>query len=453
VASGGNDTTGYVGTDPALAAASPCATVNGAINRARAVLGTATGSLDGLRVQLTEGSWTLAASPTANTVNFEIVIEPAPGAAKANTIYNFGAANLSLNQTYVSFRGLTINRAGTFFMFNGSAGFCVVEDCAFVTNGTTGAIAQTAGATFFWNGVAFSGSVGSILSAANPSHAMIRGVEATGVGNWHGYAMFGSRFTGGAWANGSYAADNSVIQFNSFRGVATANAVISLTATLTGFSSSQNLIEVTHTTTSTPAVRPSSDGNLNSLTHVLFDNPTVAAGHFQVGRGNLFYDETIGTNRTHTFCRTGNAVWGAYYIKSDVFVGVNGNGTPDPVDAPNHIGNWAQLYGVGWRNVHTLFAQPGTNTIGNNEGPAFAGVGSSIAASTSTPQYPLTAFTNWQATTTNSGTSAAITGAGGGDYTLPGGSTLLGRVASADEVFPRDLDGNLRTRGAVGAYA
>lgn len=456
VATGGVDATGYVGTDATLAAASPCLTYTGAINRARTVLGTTSGSLDNLEIRLTEGTWALTANATANTTSFCVTVTRAPGAVKANTILNFGAANYQANVTYLRFKGLNIVRAGAFYLHNGSTGFCVVEDCTFNTNGFTGAIAQT-GPLFFWNGVVCPAAMSNILGPSTYSHAMTRGVDAQStVGFFQGFLILGSKFNGGVYSATGFSEDNSIIQFCSFRNTPSANATVQLNGTLTGFSFSQNLLEVIHTTTSTPALRPSSDNNTNNLTHVLFDNNTVASGHFQVGRYNAFYDETALTYRTHSFCRVRNSVFGSLYNKGDVFLGTNGNGTPNPTDAPLHIGNWAQLYGVGWKNNQMLFAQSGTNTLGDNEGVAYGGLGSTWAASNLTPTVALTAgvnFTDWKATTTNSGTGAAIAGVGGGTYTLPSGSALLAKVAAADEVFPFDLAGAARSRGAVGAYA
>lgn len=456
VATGGVDATGYVGTDPVAAAAAPCLTYTGAINRAREALGITSGSLDNLEIRLTEGTWSLSASATANTTNFCVTVTRAPGAIKANTILNFGTSNFQANVTYLRFKGLNIVRTGAFYLHNGSTGFCVIEDCTFNTNGSTGAIAQT-GPQFFWNGVVCPAAMANILGPSTYSHAMIRGVDSqTSMGFFQGFLVAGSKFVGGSYSATGFSEDNSIIQFCSFRNTPSANATVSISGTVTGFSFSQNLIEVIHTTTSTPALRPSSDGNTNNLTHVLMDNITLAAGHMQAGRINGWYDETALTYRTHTFCRMRNPIVGSIYTKGDVFLGTNGNGTPDPTDAPLHTGNWAQLYAVGFKNVHSLFVQTGTNSLGAGEGQAYGGVGSLIATTQTTPQFSLAAgvnFTDWKATTTNSGTGAAVAGAGGGDYTLPSGSAFLGKVAAADEVFPYDLAGVARSRGAVGAYA
>lgn len=459
VSSTGNDTTGVVSTDETAAAASPCLTPLGAVNRARAVLGTAAGSLDALEIRLTEGTWSFSANPTANTTNFCVTITRAPGSSKANTIFQFGSVNATPNVSYLRYKGLTIQRTGAFYPYNSSAGFCIFEDCNWTTISSTGALASTAGTLFFWNGNVFTQAISNMISAANPSHAMIRGVDVTStINGFHGFLVLGSRFSsGGSAAYGSYSRDNSIIQFCSFLSAPSSNAVLSLDtdATISNVSFSQILIVVTHTTTSTPSLRPSSDSVISSLTHVIFDNVLVASGHFQAGRINAFYDETPSVYRNHTFCRIRNSIFGGLYLKEGVFLATNGNGTPNPSDAPAHIGNWDQMYAVGWKNNHMLLGEAGTNALGQNEGLAYAGLGSVWASSNTTPTMSLAFgvnFTDWRATTANPTTGAAIAGTTGGNYTSPAGSALLGRVSEDDEVFPYDLSGSPRTRGGIGAY-
>jgi hypothetical protein len=457
VATSGNDSTGYVGTDATAAAAAPCATLTGAINRARAVLGTATGSLNGLRVKLTEGTWSLSANPTANTTTAEIVIEPAPGAAKANTIFQFGAANYTPSATYLRYRGLTITRMGAFYLYNGTTGFGIIEDCTFNPNGYTGAMASTAGTMFFYNGVTFTAAPGNIVSAGNNGQAMMRGVTVANNNGaaWEPHLVIGCSLGGcGQSGSGTRSENGQIVQFNKFPSQpAAALWSPGASGSVTNASFSQNGVEIVHATAATAAIRPSADGAVGSLTHVLMDNNTIASGHYQAGRMNVFYDETQGTNRSHAFCRIRNTVAGGAYIKTDWFVGENGNGTPNPTDAPNHIGNWAQVYGVGFKNMVTLLVNPGANAVGGSQGWAYPGQGAAIGSSQTVQSPAVSAWTDWRATTTNPSTGAAVAGAGGGDYSVPAGSPLLGLVAANDEVFPFDLAGVARSRGSVGAYA
>jgi len=449
VSSLGVDATAYVGTDPALAALSPALTPTGAVNRARTVLGTAAGSLDGLRLQLTDGTWSFSASPTANTVNVEIVIEPAPGATPANVIFEFGGVSATSGTAYLRVRGgLTLRRAGALYLYNLGTGFCVIEGVTFNPNGNTGAMSSTNPAWFFYNGVTFTTNATSILNAGANAQAMLRGVSiSNSFGSWEGHVTVGCSISNvGGYAVGSRLFDGLIIQFNKFLGVSASVAVVNVTGTgtISQVSVSQNLSEVTHTTSSTPCFRASSDSSAVNLTHVLFDNNTIASGHAQTGRFNFCYDETAGTLRSHKFCRVSRALVGSIYNKGDVFIT---DGT--------HIGNWAQLYGVNDKALRSLFINTGVNGVGDTEGFAYPGLLSSIATTQLTPQYSLAAatnFTNWQATTTNSGTGVSVAGAGGGDYTLPPGSALLGILTASDEVFPRDLDGNLRDRGSIGCY-
>jgi hypothetical protein len=462
VASTGVDATGYVGTNATSAAASPCLTLTGAINRARAVLGTTANSLDGLRVRLTDGTWSLATSPTANTVATAIIIEGAPGATKATTILEFGAANLTVNFAYLIYAGsLTVRRAGVYYPFGGTAGFCVFENCDYNPNGFTGSLASAA-ANYFFDGTTFLSNPVSTIGAGTPVIAMLRGVQAApSTVNHEGYNVIGCELTsayGNSW--GTRSPNGSVIQFNKYLNCSVASVVFGINSasaiTYSNISFSQNLLEITHTSTSTAAIRPSGDGDSASLTHVLLDNNTIASSNYQVGRGNCFYDENAGTYRTHKFCRMSNTVMGGYYHKEDWFLGANGNGTPNPTDAPLHVNARGVTYGVGFKNMLTLMILPGTNDVYNMQGPAYIGKGSQIGTSQTVPLISLAAgvnFTNWQATTTNSGTGVAVAGAAGGSYTVPTGSALIGITASVDEVFPFDLAGVARTRGTIGVYA
>ncbi len=460
VSSTGVDATAYVGTDPTLAALSPALTPTGAVNRARTVLGTAAGSLDGLRVQLTDGTWSFSASPTANTVNVNMVIEPAPGATPANVIFEFGGVSATSGATYLRVRGgLTLRRAGALYLYNVTTGFCVIEGVTFNPNGNTGAMSSANPAWFFYNGVTFTTNASSILNAGANAQAMLRGVSiSNSFGSWEGHVTVGCSISNvGGYAVGSRLFDGLIIQFNKFLGVSASVAVVNVTGTgtISQVSVSQNLFEVTHTTTSTPCLRASSDASAVNLTHVLLDSNTVACSHYQAGRLNMFYDETDLVYRTHKFCRASRTIVPDFYIKEDVFMGVNGNGSPNPTDAPFHVGNWSALYGVKVVGLHSLLVNVGSTQIGQDQGLAYPGLLSSIGSSQTVPQYSLTAgvtFTNWQATTTNTGTGAAVAGAGGGDYTLPPGSALIGILTASDEVFPRDLDGNLRDRGSIGCY-
>ena len=243
-------------------------------------------------------------------------------------------------------------------------------------------------------------------------------------------------------AVGTRSENGSIIQFNRFTGQTAQLFDAGSSANVTNYSFSQNLVEVT--TTTVPAFRAAGDSQIGNLTHVLLDNNTVT-GYGSDGRMNLGYDETAGlVRRTHKFFRLRNTIGSNIYYKSDVFLGTNGNGTPDPVEAPNRIGSWSFGYQVGSRNNWTQFVNPGTNTVGTSEGLIYGGRNVSLGTSMTVRNDPL--FVNYQGRT-------AVNGAGNGDYNLQAGSPCIGRATAFDEVFPFDLAGVARTRGAVGAYA
>lgn len=240
---------------------------------------------------------------------------------------------------------------------------------------------------------------------------------------------------------GTRSANGSIIQFNRFTGPTAQLLDVGTPESVVGFSFSQNLVEVT--TSTGPGLRASGDSGIGNLTHVLFDNNT-ATGYGSGGRFNLGYNETTGTQRTHKFFRQSNSIIGNMYTKHDVFLGTNGNGSPDPVGAPLHVGGWSFLYQVGSRNNWTQFGAPATNGVGASEGPAYAGLSTTLGTSMTVRNDPI--FMNYQGLT-------ASAGVGGGDYRLQAGSPCIGLVAGANEVFSFDLAGIARTRGAIGAYA
>ena len=167
VATSGNDASGYVGTDAALAAASPVATVKGALDRAIAVLGRT--ECDGLRIRLTAGTFPLSSSvSSANITGIvgEIVIEPAPGVTKAQAIYEWGAANTYHRMANVRFSGITMNRRGPFYLTSGG-GRAEVHNCAFNVNGNNQIpTASTGTGLCFTGGTVIDNYSGSFLKAA-----------------------------------------------------------------------------------------------------------------------------------------------------------------------------------------------------------------------------------------------------------------------------------------------
>jgi hypothetical protein len=440
VASGGNDTTGYVGPDDALAATSPCATLTGAINRARTVLGTTAGSLDGLRVRLTAGAFALSANPTANTTNSAVIIERGTGVARADAILEFGAGNFTPATTYLRYRDVSIRRQGAFYLYNSGAGHCVLDDVLLNLNGSTGAISGTGNCTFFFDGVTISGGIAAAFQfSTNQYIALLRGVEGgTALSNevWPQLAIIGCLIRGGR-TNASTTADLSggVIAFNRWLDAGTSSGgviVISQSGTpgtvITGYAVVQNVVEHRNSSTQ-PALQISADSSPADTSHVIVWHNSFAGFNNQ-GRANLLYDETVGDPRVHKLQSFIGNIHTQVNYKSDVFISDGAR-----------IGTWAYGHGVGVRDEWTRYRDAGGGSFAQD----YPGLNASIGTgNTGAGNDPL--FTSYAGTTT-----AGAAGAGGGDYTLQAGSPVRGRVASSP--LPFDLTGAARSgTAASGAY-
>lgn len=438
VKSTGNDSTGAVSTSAATADASPCLTLIGALDRARAVLGTGAGALDGLRIQLDAGTWPRSSSPTANTVNAEIVIEPIPGVAKANCVFQFGAANNGFAVSYFRMRGITVQRVGV-FSNNGTQ--TVYEDCAIDYNGNTSTPLAIAGTNMYFEGCDF-GTGGLALNGHVSSfHALHRGCiggTANAGDQREFYVMVGCDWLGGRFEPVADRSQNgTVAAFNKLQKNGTGGGggfALTGTGTLTGAAIVQNLIEWTSTGVQLVA-RVSADGSALNTSHVILWHNTIA-GAFAAGRSNMFYDETTGTARTHKLMSCKGNIHVQINTKSDVF---KTDGT--------RTGNFAYEHGVGCDGEFSQFvdAAGGSDSFRQE----YAGLRASIGSSSSVRNDPL--FTGYAGAIFNGSTYAA--GAGGGTYTLQAGSPCLARLPVA--VLSHDLAGTARAtaNNAAGAYA
>lgn len=461
VASTGVDATGVWSTNAAIAAASPFLTVTGARNAIATQSGVTGGFVDGCRIRIVDSVAFGGNAATAISQNAgALIVERAPGTAKASAILTYTAAwriRLGVAGSIASpdsegaivFRDMTLVRTGG-FTINGEAGaqlkLMFADDVVVDASATSATFLSNS--HLYTDGVTLTGASANAISAAvGVVVRMLRGVSRTGNsgGGIDNFLVLGCAFTtpGGMGPSATGRSESgSIIQFNRFTGPTAQLFDVGSSANVTGYTFSQNLVEVT--TTTVPAFRAGGDSQQGNLTHVLLDNNTVT-GYGSDGRMNLGYDETAGlVRRTHKFFRLRNTIGSNIYYKSDVFLGTNGNGTPDPVEAPNRIGSWSFGYQVGSRNNWTQFVNPGTNTVGTSEGLIYGGRNVSLGTSMTVRNDPL--FVNYQGRT-------AVNGAGNGDYNLQVGSPCLGRATAFDEVFPFDLAGVSRTRGAIGAYA
>ena len=436
----GNDSTGVVSTNAATAEATPCLTLAGAINRARTLLGTGTGALDGLRVRLDAGTWTRTATPTANTVNAAIVIEPIPGVAKAACILQIGATNHGFGLSHLNIRGLTLQRTGAWYINNATAGVTAIEDCAVDFGANTGQLG-TATVAQYWINVAFTAAASTgdaLLNSNGAIQAMMRGCTggaANSVAKVEMICHLGNAMTGGRLdSSANRAQDGVIVAFNRFIAVGNGTSIpvsAGVGSAISGFALVQNVFEYTSTGLQR-GFMPSGDSGTASIAHLVCWHNSFA-GFDTYGRGNLLYDETTGTARTHKLQSFVGNIHVQINTKSDIF---KTDGTK--------LGNWAYDNGVGCRGEFSIYRNAAGNLtsgfhqtypgLSANIGTVNAGVGND----------PL--YTANQATT-----SGPTAGAGGGTYTLQAGSPAKGLVA--DSPLAVDLAGSARAGTvAAGAY-
>lgn len=428
VSSTGNDTTGAVDQNAATASASPCLTLNGAWARARAVLGTTAGSLDGLEIRLTDGTWTLSANPTANTVNAAVTITLAPGASKATTIYSTGGGNFHNACNYIRWKGITFLRANAFSIFSTAGGHFTVEDCNFDNNAQTSAVGSTANTAAYWVNVTvtnYSGNT-STFAASTIENRMMRGVVAGTAGNssaFEPYLVIGCHLTGVRAGWGTRGSSGFIVAFNRFSSMgSTAGPTIDTNQAndnTVGGAIVQNIFEYTSATSNT-MISFSADSGAADVTHGIMWHNTFA-GFFTYGRCNNLYNETSGDARTHKLCSFVGNIHVQINTKHDVFAGAN----LSLPDASTRIGGWSYLYGVGCRAEFSRYQDAASGTFSQE----YPGIGSSLGtASSGAGNDPL--FTTYAGTT-----QAAAAGAGGGVYTLQSGSPCKNFVTNSPVPF------------------
>lgn len=441
VSSSGSDTTGQPSTNDATAQTTPAATLTGAINRAAAVLGTGAGALDGLRVRLTAGTWSFATSPTARTTNAEIVIEPGTGLTKADVTFNFGAAAAHANTTYVRYRDLAIVRNGVNPIHNKGGGGCVVDDCTWNNAGQTSAtVAGSGGCLLTFINTTMTGMAGSATIASGTQIIrLIRGGSFTANGTSTNIALelrcvLGCAIKGAVGDNtAARTLTNCFVAFNRFQGGNSGTGMVHFHAPnpISNIAIIQNVFEFTSIANAV-AISLSADGAAGNVTHMTMRHNTLA-GFNDYGRGNILYNETSGTARTHKLCRFEGNMHNQGNTKHDEFCGSLGY-----PDASTRTGGWPYLYGVGCRYEYFRYRDAG----GGSFGQRYAGIGSIVGTSNTgaglDPLFVAPAHT----------TAGPVAGAGNGNYRLQVGSPALAGVANSG--VPFDADGN--ARGALSAF-
>lgn len=452
----GNDTTGVASTTVATAEASPCATYKGAADKIRATFGSTNGAI----IRFMAGTHsTLAASTTADATTSEIILESDPVTGKAGVTISTGVSNWNLNQKFVRIRNLTLSRSGTFFMFQtgAAAGQISFDNCDITINAHNAVIANCgSGGGVWFNGVTVTGQTSTTLQlTASQNIRMIRGCS-NGTGTGIPDTAFANAFVGNDLSGiriqsaPTLNQDNTIVAFNRFARVGGTTGTLDINdvtdPSYTNIAIVQNVWEYISATASI-GIRLSGDANSsNNMTHVLLWNNTFVGAN-DAGRANLFYDSNVGTTvRTHRSISVVGNIFVQDNIKTDYFVGVNAG---DPTNAPLHIGNWAQLYGTGWAYNHSQYRNAsGSDVQPNTFGHEYNGLKCNYSTSNNTRLDPL--FTTYAGTTWNGTTYTA--GAGGGVYTLQGGSPCKTKVLDPPILF--DLTGSARssTTASMGAY-
>lgn len=434
-ASTGNDTTGAVSTTAATAEASPCLTIEGAINRLIAV---GPGNVDGCEIRLMAGTVTLGTTATtrAQTTGY-LTVTRDPNTTRAAAIIQYGtvSARLRLGAAggWLKFKGVTISRTNTLSIIGEAASLLEVwyDDIDYQNGGFSGALFGS-NSNGYCTAVTFTSLGTSVLNAGATEVRMIRGCSSTSTTvSMEPWLVLGSTFTPSAMNYGTRTESGAIVAFNKF---------VKLTLTLLGVAGTVNTINYAFvqnvcewiSATSNPTIGVSNDAKTGNSTHVVIHHNTFA-GFWNNGRANLFYDEgaTPRTNKLHSCI--GN-IHVQMNTKGDVFVT---DGT--------RVGNWSFLYGVGSHGEFTMFRDAGSGGLGSSFAQQYPGLYASYGTSDTVRNDPL--YVSDQATT-----SGPTAGAGGGNYALQSGSPAKARLLGP--VLRFDLAGATRstTAASSGAY-
>lgn len=447
VASTGNDTSGVASTTDATAAASPCLTLHGAIVKLRAAAGATTGALDGARIFIVDS--VSGGTATFNTYHQDvgaIIVTRASGTTRANAIVTtsaiirpyFSDASATEDEGCLIFTDMTFKFGAATHAFTGETRKLHVQfwNCNIDFGSFAGAWRSNSHLSYF--GAVFSNAVAANLSYTVAGELRIlRGLTGTLGGGTEGWATYGcsltacSGFTFADYTKGARTFCNKFLNPSAGNAVYNGDPALN-TDTVVGAVFMQNLVETTHTTSSTAALGLFQ--GKGQSTHTIFCHNTFT-GFGQLGRQNVFYSGFgLAANQVHTFARVVGNIISQPNVKNDVF---SANAA--------FTGNWAYTHGVGVQGDFWQFAPNATS-----EGPDYGGMGTVTAPLVTTRNDPL--FTNYQGTT-GTATPTYVAGAGGGTYTLQSGSPAKNIVSSSILAF--DLAGNARGVGTqhAGAYA
>ena len=339
-----------VSTDPAVAAANPFQSLGGTNGAARALIAatTLTGGVTSgciIRVVGTANSssnWTTGTYQNANGGALYIegvdsastVSQPSGNDRQLYTIYR----NIKITRTTTT--GLRANRMRNVILDNASQTTALLA---------TGQILRV-------NGLTITNVTGSSVFgvSANYEFRMVRGLDVSGTvpAAMDFSTVVGSLFQNGAAFNdlSTRTAMGGIVAFNRAQKLTQGPFTIAQSYSVDRLALVQNLFEHIGTGTS-DTNRFGGDSGLGNVTSLICWNNTFV-GYDIVNRHNWAYvDGTFASgaqSRAHKLWSVRSNIFTQMNMKGDVFVGTNNNGTPDPTNAPNAIGNWSQRYGVGW---------------------------------------------------------------------------------------------------------
>lgn len=447
---GGVDLTAVVSTTAALAKVSPALTLHGAILRLKTFAGGTTGRIDGNIVRLMSGTHTWSSGVAAGTYtdHARVWLEGDPAVAVSAVTMVFGASSYNTRCVWIGYRNMSMSRSGgTVGIPNGSA-LTFVQNCPIDNNSATTAFFSTGSAAICTEvmGCTFSNLSNGGVFAGSSNMGLFRGcvIASSAQMTIHQGDVIGCSFekVGGAvpaLASASVGNSGGIWAFNTVMKSSTAIAVqLSDSADMTGYALVQNVFEHI-TTVSSVLFRPSGDGEVDNLIHVVMHNNTFA-GDDLYGRNNMFYNETSATLRTHKFCSVKGNIIVLEAIKADRFALANALPNPSLRD-----GTFAQIYGTAHAGNFHMYCYDFASSV-----PEYTGLGSVndpivFGNSKGTKRDPQ--FTNNQATT-----AGPVAGTGGGTYTVAHGSPVTGILPSA--VLAYDLAGTARSAASddAGAY-
>lgn len=446
VASTGNDATGVTSTTEATAIATPCLTVAGAMKEAHDTLGATDGALDVVKIVIVDG---VSLGTVVFTGSYKqdvsaVTITRATGTTRANAIVTTSASwapdfdsHTTINEGAVVFEDMTF-KLGAAHSINGATGvrLCVqFVNCNFDANSQASSLRGGSLSDISYFGCIFSNMPASntnpLATTGGGKIRMFRGctinMNARGpeawltlgntISNYQSPGVSDVTVSGTIWYN------------NKYTGGTGSNAAISLTNT-TGaganygaFAVVQNLVEWT-STTSYPSIQLAPTSDEGEIVHAVVHHNTCA-GYDLYGRWNLFYDEDATVQTNHEFISFKGNLGTQLNTKGDVFAT---DGT--------RIGQFPFTHGVGCEGNYSSEAAAAASEM-----QSYPGIGSLIA--NGAPLY----------TTNQATTVGPVAGAGGGVYTLQGGSSALNILSGP--VLKYDLAGSARGSGTqdAGCYA